>query len=147
MIKKKAFSLIEVLVFVTILGMFFIAAISVTTFNLKNMKVQEHKILATHYSEEGIEWLKQIKEDDWTVFTSYDSGIGSHYCLNSLAWDAPGNCDGTYPLGAPSFFKRELLLTNSGSPVDQVKAVLTVYWEEGTEILNVQNTTIFKLLE
>ena len=41
---------------------------TVTTFNLKNMKIQEHKILATRYAEEGVEWLKQEKEDDWQIF-------------------------------------------------------------------------------
>lgn len=144
---RKGFSLVEVLVFVTVLGLFFVAAMSVTTYNLKNMKVQEHKILATRYSEEVTEWLRQNKEDDWTIFIGHDSGSGTNYCLNSLDWNSPGNCDNSYPVGSPPFFKRDLLLTNSGSPVDQVKAVLTISWKEGVSTLNVKNTTVFKILE
>lgn len=147
MTNKNGFSLIEVLIFVTILGVFFVAAVSITTFNLKNLKIQEHKILATRYADEGIEWLKQNKEDDWTAFVNYDLSAGTYYCLNTLDWLTPGNCDESYPLGTPSFFKRELLITNSGSPVNQVKTDLTVYWKEGTNVLNASNSAIFKLLE
>ena len=39
---NKGFSLIEVLVFTAVLGLFFVAAVSVATFNLKNMKMQKN---------------------------------------------------------------------------------------------------------
>ena len=134
---KKSFSLIEVLVFVTVLGLFFVAALTVTTFNLKNLKIQEHKILATRYAEEGIEWINQEKEDDWTVFIAHGSADGTTYCLNTLSWTS-GSC-GDYSLAV--IFKRELVIKNSGD------AVITVYWQDmGTE-LSVPIKTVFKLLE
>lgn len=136
----KGFSLVEVLVFVTVLGLFFIAALTVTTFNLRNMKIQEHKILATRYAEEGIEWVNQEKEDDWTVFIAHGSVNGTTYCLNSLDWTSsvpPSTCD--YSLD--TIYKRELEIKNSG------EAVITVYWQDmGTE-LSVPIKTVFKLLE
>ena len=135
----KSFSLIEVLVFTAVLGLFFVAAISVTTFNLKNMKIQEHKILATRYAEEGVEWLKQEKEDGWVEFIARGSATpGTTYCLNSLGWTPPSSCAG-YSLGI--IFKRELVIKDSG------ETKITVYWQDMGTDLKVEINTVFKLLE
>ena len=134
---KKSFSLIEVLVFTAVLGLFFVAALTVTTFNLKNMKIQEHKIIATRYAEEAVEWVKQEKEDSWSDFTDHSAG---NYCLNSLGWTS-GLC-GTYSLG--TIFKRELSITK---PVDQVNTTVTVTWQDMGTDLKVEINTVFKLLE
>lgn len=137
--------MIEVLVFTAVLGLFFVAAISVTTFNLKNMKIQEHKILATRYAEEGNEWVKQEKEDDWSIFITRGSAGGTTYCLNnSLSWDTAASCGG-YDLRA--IYKRELVIKNSGSPVDQVEATVMVSWQDMGTVLSVPIKTVFKLLE
>lgn len=145
MTKKKAFSLIEVLVFTSVLGLFFVAAVSVATFNLKNMKIQEHKILAVRYAEEGIEWAKQEKEDNWSIFITRGSGAGTTYCLNnSLSWNNSSAC-GDY--GLSTIYKRELLIKNSGSPVNQVETTMTVSWQDMGTVLSVPIKTVFKLLE
>lgn len=146
-VTKKGFSLLEVLVFTVILSLFFVTAMSVASFNLNNMKILEHKIVATRYAEEGIEWLKQEKEGGWSDFYSKGSISGSFYCLNSLDWNSSFTCDEDYGLGIPSYFKREVLMRNSGSPVNQVDATVTVYWKEGNNVLNVPLRTVFKLLE
>jgi type II secretory pathway pseudopilin PulG len=143
------FSLVEVLVFTAVLGLFFMAAMSVTTYNLKAMKTQEHKILATRYAEEGIEWVKEEKENDWTTFIARGTSGGKTYCLNNLEddWSTLGDCGSSYNLGSPPFFIRKLLITNSGSPVNQVDALITVVWEEGSNNPNIQIKSVFKLLE
>jgi len=143
----EGFSLIEVLVFTVVLSLFFVAAITVVIFNLKNMKIEEHKILSTRYAEEGVEWLKQEKEADWSIFITQGSSGGKTYCLNSLDWNTAVNCGEIYDLGTPRFFKRELLITNSGSPVNQVNTTITVTWKEGVNSFNVAIKTVFKLLE
>ncbi|MEK7634168.1 MAG: type II secretion system protein [Patescibacteria group bacterium] len=141
---KNAFSLIEVLVFTAVLGLFFVAAMAVVSFNLKSMKVQEHKILATRYAEEGMEWVKEEKESDWSTFITHNSG---NYCLNSsLDWNL-ACAENDYSLGTPAFFKRELTITSSGSPVDQEEVTITVSWKEGENIFTVPIKTVFKLLE
>ena len=148
----EGFSLVEVLVFTVVLGMFFVAAISVTVFNLKNMKIQEHKILATRYAEEAIEWVKQEKEDNWTDFIEKDTSAvipssGTTYCLNddSPSWDSSFPCE-SYGLNA--IFKREIVIRNSGVPdVNLVEVELTVYWEDMGTDLSVTIKNVFKLLE
>jgi prepilin-type N-terminal cleavage/methylation domain-containing protein len=143
---KSGFSLIEVLIFVTILGLFFVAALSITTFSLKNMKISEHKILAAHYAEEGIEWTKSQKDDDWEAFILRDTsaGSGTLYCINSLSWDT-GSCG--YNLGSSPFFKREITVANSGSPTSQVEIKVTVSWVENNQTMNVTVKTVQNLWE
>lgn len=146
---KIGFSLVEVLVFVTILGLFFVAAISVTTFSLKNMKIDEHKIIATHFAEEGLEWINSEKENDWETFVLKDtsSGTGTLYCINSLDWSTAHLCGENYILGTPPFFKREVTLTNSGNPTSQVNIKVVVSWIEGNQTMNVQIKTVVNLWE
>lgn len=129
---RKSFSLVEVLVFVSILSLFFITAVSVTTFSIRNLKIQEYRILATRYAEEAVEWVKQEKEDDWQLFATRDDsgGSGTAYCLNSLNWDNKTDCNGSYTLGPPNIFKRKLLIVNSGNPVDKISTDMTVSWLE-----------------
>lgn len=144
---KKGFSLIEVLVFITILSLFFVAAMAVTTYSLRTMKINQYKILASHFAEEGLEWLRGQKEDDWTTFTALDSSLGSAtYCISTLNFSSPGECGENYTLGAPQIFKREVVLENipDASNPDQVNATVTVFWEGGTDV---EVKTVFKLLE
>lgn len=146
---KFGFSLIEVLVFVTILGLFFVAAVSVTTFSLKNMKINEHKIVATHFAEEGLEWIKSEKEGDWGVFIGKDtsSGSGTSYCLNDLNWSTIGNCGEVYPLGTPSSFKREVTLKNINTPTSEVDIEIIVNWIEGNQTMNIPIKSVVNLWE
>lgn len=143
---KSSFTLIEILVFVTILTLFFISAVTVTTYFLQTIKYQQYKILATHYVEEAVEWLKSEKEKDWEQFSSYDSsGNGTTYCFNDLNFNSLGPCE-NFSL-ANSLFKRELIIKNIGSPVNQVETVVTVYWQERNTENKVFVKSVFNLIE
>ena len=48
---KNGFSLIEVLVFITIMSLVFVTAASVVAISLGNLKINEHKLVATRYGE------------------------------------------------------------------------------------------------
>lgn len=147
---KKAFSLIEVLVFISILSLFFVAAMAVATFSLKNMKNQEYKIIATHLAEEAMEWVKSEKETDWSIFSARDTGNGTTYCLKNLdstVWNTQGQCP-DYSLGTPAIFKRELLIDNqAGSPATTIDVEITVSWLEAGSILKVPIKAVLSVLE
>ncbi|KKP86828.1 MAG: hypothetical protein UR89_C0013G0016 [Candidatus Roizmanbacteria bacterium GW2011_GWA2_35_8] len=149
---KLGFSLIEVLVFVTILSLFFVAAMSVATYSLKNMKINQHKILASHYAEEGLEWIRAEKEENWDQFIGYGTtGSGLTYCINTLnnsIWTTPTTCGANFELGVPQIFKREVNLINqAGNPVTQVDVTLTVTWIESGSTLSIPLKTTLKILE
>jgi type II secretory pathway pseudopilin PulG len=140
---KKSFTLIEVLIFLAILSLFFVAAAAVTIVSLRNLKVQEHKILATRYAEELLEWLRGEKEADWNQFATYNDT----YCFNSspiISWGNSGNCS-SYSLN--NLYKREVTLTVQGTPPYQVNISIIVSWQELGQTYQVPINSIFTIWE
>lgn len=155
---NKGFSLIEMMIFATILSTVFVVAISYVVNLMRTMKINEHKIIATFYAEELREWLKSEKEADWDAFSQKagveDGAPGGNdpitYCFNSdIAINdtvvAMGN-SAKFPnqpctlysgiTGRPPvLFKREVMLTkDSVTSPTSVNANITVSWiEAGSE--------------
>ncbi|MCX7956066.1 MAG: type II secretion system GspH family protein [Patescibacteria group bacterium] len=125
---KKSFSLIEILVFISILSVFFIAVLSVSVFFLRNFKTQQYKILATHLLEEAIEWIRFEKDFDWYYFSQKSSLSGKTYCLNELNWNNQFPCGENYSLGIPNIFKREVILRNLDSSATKIEVIINVFW-------------------
>jgi len=140
---KKSFTLIEVLIFVTILSLFFVVAAAVTIASLRNLKVQEHKILATRYAQELLEWLRGEKEADWNQFVTHNGT----YCFNYsiiTGWGSRGNCSG---YGLNNLYKREVALTVQGNPAYQVNVSITVLWQELAQTYQIPINTVFTVWE
>ncbi|MBI4225909.1 hypothetical protein HY612_02245 [Candidatus Roizmanbacteria bacterium] len=168
---KHSFSLIEVLVFSSILGIFFIMATSVATVSLRNMKYNEHKIMASHYSRQLEDWLRVQKEIDWggqlcdgcvspsnfTQLVTQQGNAADNYltkfCFDQSpilsSWPLANSlgCNGVYSLG--SIFSREVEFTSSqvGGFVNQVNATITASWLELGQLKNVTSKTVFSALE
>ncbi|GAB4219136.1 MAG: hypothetical protein Fur009_3750 [Candidatus Microgenomates bacterium] len=147
--KKNSFTLIEILIFTSILSIFFIASLTVVVFFLKNYKTQQYKIVATHLLEEAYEWIKYEKESDWSNFTSFDinAGLGTTYCLTDLLINNPNNCLDTDVIGSPPIFKRELLIKNLDSPTTKVEVTITVSWNEINGQNQIYSKQILSILE
>ena len=79
---NKAFTLIEIMIFVSLLSMVLIVTVGYVTRLLMNMKVSEHKIYATFYVEEVSEWLISERYADWDGFQARAGTTGIVYCLN-----------------------------------------------------------------
>lgn len=149
------FSLIEVVVFVGILSMFFVAGISVATYSLQTMKSNEYKIKATQYAEELMEWIKAQKEIDWKSFVTNRVGSGNSYCFNSAitTWPVSGAClltDFNLPSDYSStnnVFRRNVSLSGGDSPVTKVDINIEVQWKEPSGTITVPLTSTLTLWE
>ena len=149
----KSFSLIEVLIVTSILSVFFVVAISVLVVALRNMKINEHKIYATHYARQLEDWLQTQKEIDWVAFT----GKSGNFCFSSLSLCWPGDVGCTNTNAAcltftglnPNIYKRDLSLsaTCAGDFCKEVNATITVAWQELGKDYSVQTKTVFSILE
>lgn len=143
---RQAFSLIEVLIFVTILALFFVVAAAVTTAVLRDIGINTKRVEAAHRSEELLEWLKYQKDLNWGDFYDKTSTGGSTYCLNNIQWPASsGSCGASLPGDPPE--KREATLTrDAGGDPDLVKIQITstfeVLGQEYSSILNSQVSLI-----
>jgi len=147
--KKKinflsSFSLIEVLIFITILSIFFVAAASVTIGVLRDIKINEHKILATRYASELTEWLSGEKEKGWDEFTSENHfSDGESVCFDDLSsnlgWDKSCNLIG-------SIFTRRAVFDKKPAsyPFNEVDVNVFVTWDELGKTKSVELVKIFK---
>lgn len=144
LVKLKSFSLIEILVFFTIASIFFISAVSITVFFIKNSKTQQYKIIASHLLDEASEWIKEEKETDWLEFSSRANQNGIIYCLKNLNWNNQGNCQ-NYDLGNPTIFKREVILTKINETTIQTD--INIYWLEGNGQNKISKKLILKIIE
>ena len=130
---RQGFSLIEVLLFITILRLIFIAAAGVGIVSIRNSQNSLNKIRATHYAEEAINWLSSQKNADWLIFIANASPPpGAVYCFNIepvSAWPSgAGNCVSNQLID--SLFTREVILTYD-SVLDSVDVDIQVTWSEG----------------
>jgi len=138
--KQQAFSLIEVLVFISILSIFFVLAAAVITFSLRDMKINEHKIIATMYADELMEWLRSQKEVNWETFYAKADTNGLVYCFNNQITSttnitdfSAGDCNNEYTGiqgQSPEIFKREATLETVAGFADQVNILVEVEWKE-----------------
>ena len=101
---KSGFSLIELLIFVSVIAVFFVVGAAVSIASLRSMILNEHKILATHYSEELLEWLNTQKEIDWNLFAEKAAAISgaSNTCANVSSCSAVTYCFNTSPINITS---------------------------------------------
>lgn len=146
---QQGMTLLEVLIFTTMITLIFLTIASATTQSIKRTIYNQQKIIATHYAEEAQEWMRGEKESDWSVFSAR---ADTTYCLNAAisvcdgagsCWDNRTACGPTdYSLGG--HFKRSSVLTTHGSLID---VTTTVEWIEGSNTYSVPINTTFSRWE
>lgn len=144
--RTLGFSLIEVLVFVSVISVFFVSAAAVVSIILRNMKVTEHKLIGTRYAEEAVEWLRSEKETDWNTFVTHAPlSTGTEYCINTLTWSS-ATC--TYTMD--NLFKRTVSVSSQQSADGfkyQVNAEVLVEWQEAGKTYQIPIDTVFSVWE
>lgn len=140
---KHSFSLVEVLVFVTIVSIMFVMAAAATLTAFRNMKYNEHKIIATHFARQLEDWLRADKETDWNVFITHSGP----YCFNSvsISWGAAGSCAGSHNGLAPAIYDRQVTLTITNP--QQVNVSIVVSWVDLGRTYSITQNTQFNVLE
>lgn len=140
---RKSFSLIEVIIFVSILSLFLISAASIITISLQQNTLQIEKLKARHYADQLLEWIKSEKDIDWTTFVAR---AGSYtYCFENetLVWGADVLSGNDCPL-LNSLYKRYATFRTTGSGGSaQVDVVIHVDWVVGGNNYNTSLHTIF----
>ncbi len=139
--RLTGFSLIEVLVFVSILALFFVAAIAVVAASLRNIQINEHKIIAAHYAEELSEWIGSQKEINWNDFVARSSA--TPYCFKNLSWVA-GPCGATDKVAL--IFTRQAIVTANGDST-QVTVAISVSWMEPGGTYKVPINNVYRIWE
>jgi type II secretory pathway pseudopilin PulG len=79
--KNKGFTLIELVIFISVFSIFFITATGIALSTLRNTKIAKERILATRSAQEAMDWLDSVKQQDWEKF--YKSAVSSTANLNA----------------------------------------------------------------
>lgn len=162
---KKAFSLVEVLIFVVVFSLFFITAATIVTTTLRITTTNQNKVKATHYIEELSEWLRSEKEVNWggTIYsgsgpvssfteqvTLLNPNPKTDFCFNFspiVEWPTTGasNCNFTMD----GQFRRiaTFSATISDSYVNQIAATISTEWHDGVGIKSATVQKIFSIWE
>lgn len=61
---KKGFTLVEMLVAISILSLSILAAFTAVSSNIKNSKFSEDKIVASYLASEAIEYIKNVRDEN-----------------------------------------------------------------------------------
>lgn len=142
---NHSFTLIEVIIFIGILSIFFVTSAAIVTYSIQSMTANEHKIIATQYAEDLLAWIRAQKEADWNSFSSRFGTSPIDYCFNTDPvpdWPAEQKtCSdlAASPFGSPPtippIFNRDVELTadtNAPAPATRVTVKIKVWWTEPT---------------
>jgi len=159
--KRSGFTLIEVLIFVSIISFFFVFALVATTAALRAMKINEHKIIATRYAEELQAYVRSKKEENWITFAKNSAvSPGTTWCFNDSpisptdnSWPSPrsqytitsGQTCSPCNIGA---YSRTLTLTSTSTTnPTQVDSYVSVTWSEYGQIHSVTSSSTYTIWE
>lgn len=140
---RNGSSLLEVVIFIGIVSLFFVAIAYSTTSALQRTETSKSRILATRHSEALEQWIRGEKEENWVTFLAQSSQEGTTYCFNGDLVDWPvtsGSCaSDAYDLD--NLYKREATLTTS---IDSSTVTVTINteWRDRGNVFNVDLTTV-----
>jgi len=161
-IKKNyasSFSIIEVIVFASMLSVILVAAVGYTVRLVFTMTHNRHKLLATHYVEETQEWLNGERESDWQQFQDYSTTTGRTYCINdpldlssTMASLSIAVCDftgvGTATATNPLIYRRRLILSKDRpETASRVTATIQVSWQDEGVLYTEEIVTVYSVWE
>lgn len=136
--KEKGQTLIEALVALAA-AVAVVYAISTAVISaLSNAQFSKNQVLATQYAQQGIEIVRQIRDSDWTTFSTYLADVTNYYCLdkNSKSLRPQGLGCG---LNADNFIREVQIQKNSSdcrppSPfrtTNAARVTVIVKWSDG----------------
>ena len=149
----KGQSLFEVVLAIGLIGMILVSVVSLASLYVKTTNSSKVKSLASKFSQEGIEWIRSQRDQDWTTFASKSSAGTRIWCISDLTWPAgssPWYCNhsGSWDYipdpdnpALDSIYKREVFLTTlvAGTTIE---AQVFVYWDDDSGYHEVRTSTI-----
>ncbi len=159
--EKQGFTLIEVLIFISVVSVVLITGASLALTSLYTLKNQQYKTIAQYHAVALLNWLELEKEKDWTNFVNRlnpprTSSPGQEtFCFYNLQWPQvraattgkPCTDDqrlGLSPGDGQKIFKREAKFKVDDQ---KVQVAITVSWEDPTGENEIEIKREFRQIE
>lgn len=151
------FTLIEVVIFIAISSIIFIAIVSLSVSVVQQTQSSIHTLYAARYTDELAQWLRVQKEMSWQDFYVVSQQATRTYCVNNhISLDADlvsaltpyvadtctfqGIIDGY----GPSRFRRTVYFDSQPDNTKSVKATIAVSWmDRGSDPETVELETLY----
>lgn len=148
---RHSFSLIEVLIFISILSIFLVTSASIVTVSMHQNSQKINKLKATHYNNQLLEWMRSQKELDWNGLAARTAPNSFYcFCTDVLGWTSAVSDKGyCCPIPLSNIFKRYITLTSSVyAPTGfisttQIEATIVTEWQEGSNSYSARLHTLF----
>lgn len=135
----SGFSILEVIIFTTLISIALVASAGFTTQLLRNMSINQNKIMATHFIDSISEFLNWHRLDDWIVFEARAGiGAGFIYCytatnyanasFDQAAVASIDNCPYETIAGFPTPFRGAIVMQKTSNQANGVTARIEVSW-------------------
>lgn len=154
--RKKGFSLMEVIIAVAVITTGLIVSIALISFSVSGIRINKSKLVAAGLAQEGIEVIRNIRDSNWLFYRdnpeNWTLGLepGDYevqYNDDSLrTYSGSGNylkinTDGFYQYvnGSNTSFKRKITIEQITE--DEIKVVSKVTWTEKgkSNLISVEN--------
>ncbi len=121
----KGQTLIEVLAALTILAIIAVSVTAIVTSSLNNSQFAKNKTLATKYAQQGMEAMRELRNNDYSQFRTY-SGT---YCLSVI----PAVLATRPPCTTPNVanFLRTVDMGLGGCGANTTRVIVMVSWSDG----------------
>jgi type II secretory pathway pseudopilin PulG len=141
--QDKGFSLIEVLISLTVIIFALVGVISLSAISISSIRLNKSKIIAANLTQEGLEIVKNIRDNNWLNYRRQagnwlDGLTSGNYRVQYnqealLAFsDLPLKTDSNgfyqYDVGIDTKFRRKITIQKIND--DQIKVLIEVNWQE-----------------
>ncbi|MEK7499275.1 MAG: hypothetical protein AAB649_01575 [Patescibacteria group bacterium] len=132
---NKGQSLFEVIFALGIVAVILVAIASLAAKSIANSTFSRNNALATKFTQEGIEWLREQRDSlDWTM-GFYPQANGSTKNFGSLNWPPGGSCN----IPQNTDLCRQVILASAGP--EEVNVTVIVTWNDGQGAHSARSTT------
>ena len=137
----KGQSLFEVVLALAVVTLITVAIVILSADSVRNSTFSKNKTLSSRYTQEAIEWLRNERDSDSSVFLTHVAV--PTYCLDSLSWSNIGSCLSGEKVSGTTLTRQANFSSSVISGKNIVEAVVTVSWNDAQGYHEVRSTTNF----